>query len=403
MNNVKLFVPVILLSMAAGFFGGAVSIKYFFEPPVIENYGQDRNSTLIVVEESETTASIAQVSPAVVSIVALKDVPVGGPQVFDNGPFNIILDSQSETEYEYQEVSGGTGFIVNEGGLVLTNRHVVQDEEADYKVVLNDGTEYEAEVVSRDPFDDIAVVQIQVNDQEQSVKFPFVEFGSSDDLKVGQTVVAIGNALARYDNTATEGIISAKGRDVSAYNEGAGLTQNLSGLLQTDAAINFGNSGGPLVNLQGQVVGMNTAVANAAQGIGFAIPSDELVPILKSVEEYGEIVRPVLGVRFVMLTEEEAMEMDENLEGGALLVADELAGTDSIIEGGAADEAGIEDLDVIVMVDEHEVNLDNPLHKVIRGYAPGDVIKVKVWRNGEYLEFDVTLKSSQELKSELAE
>ena len=251
-------------------------------------------------------------------------------------------------------------------------------------------------MVSRDPFDDVAVVQIVA---EEGTEFEYVEFGNSDDLKIGQKVVAIGNALAQYDNTATEGIISAKGRDVAAYDESAGLTRNLSGLLQTDAAINFGNSGGPLINLEGKVIGMNTAVANYANGIGFAIPSGDLMPIIESVEEYGEIVRPVLGVRFLMLSQSEAKEISEELDGGALLVANELSGVTSIIEGGAADEAGIEDLDVILAVDGEEINLDNPLHKVVRSYKPGDKITILLWRDGEQLELEVTLKSSKDSES----
>lgn len=397
MNHLKLIIPVVLVSMAAGFFGGALSVKYYafdFD----RNDGENITPAVVkVVEESELTDAIEEVAPSVVSIVALKDVPVGGGQVHLQGPYSFFFQQpQNSVEYEYQEVSGGTGFIVNVDGLILTNRHVVQDEEADYRVVLNDGKEYEAEVVSRDPFDDIAVVKIVMTEGEKA-DFEYVEFGDSDDLKVGQTVVAIGNALAEYDNTATEGIISAKGRDVAAYNEGAGLTQNLSGLLQTDAAINFGNSGGPLVNLEGQVIGMNTAVANAANGIGFAIPSNDLAPILASVQEYGKIVRPVMGVRFLMLDEKQAQEISEELDRGALLIADELAGLDSIIEGGAADEAGLQDLDVILQIDDQVIDSENPLHTVVRNYAPGDTIKVKVWRDGEELEFDVTLKSSEEL------
>ena len=395
---------IVFLSIAAGFFGGIFSVKYVYQPQANEN-GTTFTETVRVVEESEITDAIEEVTPAVVSIVALKDVPVNyyyrtddnlsNPFIspfFDNN-FNTDLDG---VEYEYQEVSGGTGFIVREDGLIITNRHVVQDEEADYRVVLSDGTEYEAEVVSRDPFDDVAVVQIVA---EEGTEFEYVEFGNSDDLKIGQKVVAIGNALAQYDNTATEGIISAKGRDVAAYDESAGLTRNLSGLLQTDAAINFGNSGGPLINLEGKVIGMNTAVANYANGIGFAIPSGDLMPIIESVEEYGEIVRPVLGVRFLMLSQSEAKEISEELDGGALLVANELSGVSSIIEGGAADEAGIEDLDVILAVDGEEINLDNPLHKVVRSYKPGDKITILLWRDGEQLELEVTLKSSKDSES----
>lgn len=410
MNNTKIVVPIVLLSMAAGFFGGLVSVKYVYVPTDLSADGA-ANEIVRTVEESDVTDAIERVAPSVVSIVALKDVPVNyyyrtdknvtNPFVspFFNNPNESKLPN---VEYKYEQVSGGTGFIVQADGLVLTNRHVVQDEEADYKIVLSDGSEYEAEVKSRDPFDDVAVLQIVVKDGEKA-DFPFVEFDDSDSLKIGQKVVAIGNALAQYNNTATEGIISAKGRDVAAYDEGAGLTRNLSGLLQTDAAINFGNSGGPLVDMDGKVIGMNSAVANSANGIGFAIPSNDIAPILKSFQDNGEIVHPVLGVRFLMLTEDQAKEIDKSLTAGALLVADELQGVDSIVKGGAADKAGLKDLDVILAVDDEEVNLDNPLHKIIRKYAPGDKITLRVWRDGKEIEIDVTLMSSKDIEAELAE
>lgn len=409
MHNTKIVVPIVILSMAAGFFGGLVSVKYVYVPQGSNGVGG--NEIIRTVEESDITKAIERVSPSVVSIVALKDVPVNYYYRTDKNVtnpfvspfFNNPLETQlPNVEYKYEEVSGGTGFIVQADGLVLTNRHVVQDEEADYKIVLSDGSEYEAEVKSRDPFDDVAILQIVMKDAGKA-DFPFVEFDDSDSLKIGQRVVAIGNALAQYNNTATEGIISAKGRDVAAYDEGAGLTRNLSGLLQTDAAINFGNSGGPLVDMDGKVIGMNSAVANSANGIGFAIPSNDIAPILKSFQENGEIVHPVLGVRFLMLTEAEAQEIDKSLKSGALLVADELNGVDSVIKDGAADNAGLQGLDVILAVDGEEINLDNPLHKVIRKYAPGDKITLRVWREGKEIEVNVTLMSSKDLEAELAE
>lgn len=353
MNNIK----IILISFIAGIFGGILALYVFPISLITEEH--------TYIEESDGIETIDQVMPAVVSIKVSKDVP------FDVG-------------FEAQEISGGTGFIVSAEGLILTNKHVLEGGIAEYKVIMNDGTEYSAELVSEDPFDDIAVLKIV----ENGLNLPTVKFGNSDALRIGQRVFAVGNALALYGNTVTSGIISAKGREMG---------ENLSGLIQTDAAINFGNSGGPLVNMFGEVVGMNTAVAEYADNIGFAIPVNDLDPVLKSIEKYGEIIRPVLGVKFIMLTEAQAKELDGAIDHGAILVASGFVGETAISPGGAAEEAGLKELDVILSVDGVEIDIKNPLHKVIRNYNPGDKVKMKVWRNGEELDVIVELGNSKDL------
>jgi serine protease Do len=286
---------------------------------------------------------------------------------------------------------GGTGFIVDASGLVVTNKHVVLNKKANYKVILSDGSEYLAKFLSEDPFDDVAVLKIQT----EKINFPVVALGDSDDLKIGQKVVAIGNALAMYGNTVTSGIISAKGREVEAYND-YGTIQNMTGLIQTDAAINLGNSGGPLVNLDGAVIGMNVAVQELAQSIGFAIPIDDLKPVIASVKKNGEVIRPVVGLNFVMMTKSQAQEFDKTLDHGALLVVNGVSGRSAIQKDGAADKAGLKDMDVILSVDSIPVTLENPLHKIIRNYNPGDTLALSVWRNGKIVEFELTLKSNKD-------
>ena len=319
------------------------------------------------------------------------------PQDFFNDDFfNRFFGHPPSRRQKQPRVSQGSGFVISPDGYIMTNFHVVKGAK---KITVHlqgaSNRELEASLIGGDSYTDIAVIKL---DDKYGKDFPFLEFGDSETLEVGEWVVAIGNPF-QLESSVTAGVISAKGRQDLQITD-------YECFLQTDAAINPGNSGGPLIDLEGKVIGMNTAIVSQSggyMGIGFAIPSDDLVPILKSVEEYGEIVRPVLGVRFLMLTEDGAKEISEDLSAGALLIADELAGIDSIIVGGAADKAGLEDLDVILEVDGEAINLDNPLHTVIRAYLPGDTINVKLWREGEELEFEVVLMSSTELEAELAQ
>src|SRR3990167_6977380 len=207
--------------------------------------GFGKTEKFVLEESSKVSDTADHVSPAVVSISSTRNaVDFFGRQ--------------------FQQEGGGTGFIITSDGLIVTNKHVVSDENATYTVFTSDGKEFEAKILAHDPLNDLAVVKIE------ATGLPVVELGDSDQIKVGQFVVAIGNALGEFSNTVTLGVISAKDRQITAG--GGGIAESLSGLLQTDAAINPGNSGGPLVNLAGQVVGINTAIAGNAESIGFAIP-----------------------------------------------------------------------------------------------------------------------------------
>lgn len=369
-KNVAVFLGLAFVSgLVGGFVGDGLYSANF----------KSENGNVIVdhvyIEDSQVIKAINKVDPAVVSIVTAD-----------------TLDPKSLVIHKDDEIYGGTGFIVDTSGLVFTNKHVILDKKANYKVVLIDGSEYLAKFLSEDPFDDVAVLKIEADNK---IEFPVVTLGSSDNLKIGQKVVAIGNALALYGNTVTVGIISAKGREVEAYND-YGAIQNMTGLIQTDAAINLGNSGGPLVNLEGEVIAMNAAVQESANSIGFAIPIDDLKPIIASVKKNGEIIRPVLGVNFIMLTKLEAQDLDKTLDHGALLVVNGGKGRSAIQKGGAADKAGLKDMDVILSVNSVPVTLENPLHKIIRNYNPGDVVTFQIWRNGKIAEFKLTLRSNKD-------
>jgi len=218
-----------------------------------------------------------------------------------------------------------------------------------------------------------------------------VTFGDSKDLKIGQTVIAIGNALAEFANSATKGIVSAVGREIVA-SDGNGRGENLSGLIQTDAAINPGNSGGPLVNLAGEVVGINTAIASGANGIGFAIPIDDVKPVLESVKTHGKIVRPILGVMFTMLTPEMAKELELEVEEGAILKGD--GQNFAVLPGKPAEKAGLQEKDIITEVNGVKITLDNPLQKEIMKYSPGEKVKITYLRKGQEKTVEVTLEEA---------
>lgn len=328
------------------------------------------------VEESAMTNAIDQVIPAVVSISV-----------------------QKTKANQDQELTGGTGFIFDKTGLILTNKHVVKRNEADgFTVTLNDKREFTAKILAEDPFDDVAILKIVAGEEGSSLpEFPVVKLGDSAGLKLGQKVLVIGNALVKYSNSVAAGIVSALNRDISAYYyDFKGPSENLSGLIQTDAPVNYGNSGGPLINLQGEVIGMVTALEESAEGIGFAIPVDDLKPSLESFKEFGEIIRPALGVRFVMLDKKQAQEIDPSLSYGALLVSNETGIKDAVILKSNAYKAGLREGDVILSVNDQVLDVDHSLQSIIKKMKVGDSVKLKVWHQKQEKVLDILLNSSKD-------
>lgn len=371
MKNKYFLFLLVLVALFGGLLGGGLSVKFF----VAQNGDVASFSKTSYFEESDLIDVVDRVFPFVVSIKGISDVQIGH-------------------NFDFKSVSGGTGFIISSDGLIMTNKHVVLKDTAIYTVMLNDGREFEATVLTKDPFDDIAVLRIVSN---EVLDLPTAKIGDSDSLKVGQRVVAIGNALGLYQNTVTSGVISAKGRDVTVFNDITLGAQGLSGLLQTDAAINMGNSGGPLLNLDGEIVGMNVAVADSANGIGFSIPVNDLKPAIESVLRVGEIDRPILGVRFLLLDKKQAQSFDDDLVGGALITNDGTFANPGVDPSGPAHEAGIKSGDIILSVNGEEVTTVNPLQKMIWKYLPGDEVVLRVWRDGGMADVDLTLGSSKDL------
>jgi len=337
---------------------------------------------------------VGQAIPSVVSIVISADVPVIERYYEEYNPFGDIFGGgfgfqvprERQIGTERQEIGGGTGFIVSEDGYILTNRHVVDREGVDYTVMTDGGESYDVEVVARDPSLDIAVLKV-----EQDEAFPALTLGTSSDLRLGQTVIAIGNALAEFPNSVSVGVISGLSRNIVA-NDGWRMSEELEGVIQTDAAINRGNSGGPLLNARGEVVGMNVAVAGNSENIGFALPIDVVREVYDSVRDYGEIVRPFLGVRYMQITEELVERNSLPVDYGVLVVRGETRLDLAVVPGSAADKAGIEENDIILEVNGMKLDGTQSLSSILRQYSVGDTIELLVLHDGDETRVQVTLE-----------
>ncbi|MBI4122689.1 MAG: trypsin-like peptidase domain-containing protein [Parcubacteria group bacterium] len=350
--------------------------------------GAGGENSQAVVEDSAAVEVVAASSPAVVSIVVTQDLSElysrTGP-LFPFDDFFFFGTPDVTPPQGQQEVGGGTGFIITSDGMIVTNRHVVSRENAEYTVVTNDGTRYEAEVLARDTVHDIAILKISAD------TLPVLDLGDSDRIQIGQTVIAIGNSLGEFRNTVTKGVVSGINRRVVA-GDGSGSSEVIEEAIQTDAAINPGNSGGPLLDLFGKVVGVNTAVSLEGQLIGFAIPINSVKSIIESVREFGRIVRPFLGVRYILLNEEIARA--NNISGisyGALVLRGETRTDLAVVPGSPADKAGIVENDIILEVNGERVTFERGLARLIDTYRPGDAVTLKLYRDGEEQEVRATL------------
>ncbi len=342
----------------------------------------DEYSVSGTAESDSIVDVVEKVNPAVVSIVATKDVPIM-EQYYQDFGYGFSIPRYRQNGTEEQEVSSGSGFIVSSDGYVVTNQHVVDVREASYTVFTTDGNEYEATVVALGDSYDIALLKI-----ESDVAFPYLEFADSDALKQGQTVIAIGNALGEFANTVSVGVVSGLSRTVVASS--GYESELLQDVIQTDAAINSGNSGGPLLNTDGFVVGVNVAASQYAENIGFALPSNDVKDAVDDMREFGKIIRPFLGVRYVTITDEIVEANNLSVDHGALVVRgdnNQLA----VIPGSPADKADIEENDIILAVNGEEVTEDTPLNILLRDKSPGDTVTLRVLHDGEERDVEVTL------------
>lgn len=357
---------IFLLGFLGGIFGSFVYLDY--RGFKLESSGLTSFSNVKVEETSAVIEVAEKVSPGVVSITGVQE----RLDFFGNA-------SQSK--------SSGTGFIVSKDGLIITNKHVISEQNAKYSVFTNDGKEYAAEIKALDPSNDLAFIKINATD------LPVVELGSSDDIKVGQKVVAIGNALGQYQNSVTTGIISGVSRAIQAGDGSGTMTESLENVIQTDAAINPGNSGGPLVNIAGQVIGINTAIDQQGESIGFAIPINVAKSALESVLTRGKIVRPMLGVRYIPITKDFATRNGLSVNQGAYIYG---GGEEAIVPASPAALAGLKEGDVITKMGDKEINSQHSLAGLLSQYNVGDRVQITYYRDGKERKVDVVLQESRQ-------
>lgn len=340
--------------------------------------------TIQVAEESSTIDVVKAVQPSVVSVIGTQDFSKISSQPNYFSPFGDFFGFTSPQPQGKQDVSGGSGFIVSSDGLILTNKHVVDSETIDYSVVLNDGQRIDAQVLAKDPSLDLAILKIDKKD------LPVVTLGDSDNIQVGETVIAIGNVLGKYQNSVTKGIISGLSRTIQA-SDGSGQSEVLEDTIQTDAAINSGNSGGPLLNLSGEVVGVNSAVSTEGQLVGFAIPINTAKQDIDSVKADGKIVKPFLGVRYAIIDDSVKQANNLSVDYGAIILRGDQSGELAVVPGSPADKAGLVENDIILEVDGSKITSDNTLSDILNQHQPGDIISLKVLHDGSEKTVQATL------------
>jgi len=334
-------------------------------------------------DQEATVISIKKVMPAVVSI-----------SVYEQAQTSAVNLNTGEIEIRNDKINkgSGTGFLITADGLILTNKHVVNasvSKTVEYRVVLSSGKKYFAQLIGRDPLNDLAVIKIF------DKNLPFIELGDSDKIPIGTTVIAIGNVLGKYENSVTKGIVSGLGRTIAGSDQ-AGNVESLDNVIQTDAKINLGNSGGPLIDLNGKVIGINVAIDQSGQSIGFAIPINDAKTVIQSVREIGRIVRPRLGIRYVMLTPESAQENKLTKNYGAWVFKSPDSDQPAVLKDSPADKAGILAGDIIYEIDGQKIDGKNTLLSVLQKRKPGQKAGFKIDRNGKILVLVAVLDEFKE-------
>lgn len=368
-------VLLVVLCFGAGFGGGFLGSRYG------GNSSLSNASTSVkqqyISSEGQLIADIAKNVGA--SVVSINTTAESTTQDFFG--FNTPISQQS----------AGTGFIITSDGIIITNRHVVPEGTTNVSVTMADGTRFrDVEVIGRTSSSspiDIAFLKIK---DLNGKKLTPVTLGDSSKVQVGDKVVAIGNALGQFQNTVTSGIISGYGRDVTASDQTGASSENLTDLFQTDAAINEGNSGGPLVNLSGQVIGVNTAVAGNAQNIGFSIPINDVKGLINSVLSKGRLEQAFLGVRYVSLTPDIAYQYNLSVDHGAYVVPT-TGGQSSVVPGSPAAAAGLKEKDIITKVNDIKIDEKTNLTGALSHFQPGDKVSLTIVRAGKTIHVNVTL------------
>lgn len=359
---------------------------------------------LVTSSDEQVINIVKQASPAVVSINITKQVdPRRWNQELLDDPFSdfwsdpfstpaprrrLAPGPQSEvatSTLRTMRIGGGSGFFISADGMVVTNRHVVDDDKAEYTVVTQDGASYKAKILATDPVLDLAVLKVDGSN------FPHLELGDSDQATVGQTVIAIGYALGEFENTVTKGVVSGLNRRLVAGDGMAG-SEVIEAAIQTDAAINPGNSGGPLIDLNGRVIGINTAISEQAQSLGFALPSSVVRRAVESVQKNGRIVRPWIGIRYVPIDEEVKAVYKLNQDQGVFILPGDSKADPAVIPGSPAEKAGLKEKDILLAINGEAISPTSTVTMLLQKYAPGDTLSLKIARDDKEQTIQVTLE-----------
>lgn len=374
-----LIIAVAVVAQQTNIFSGINLEKYIKLP---ENKKDDLNieKQNLVYEESVIIKVVEDSLPSVVTVGISKILSTEDRLEMD--PFNFFEPFKRIPGTEKKiEQNIGSGFIISKDGLIITNKHVVSDNQAGYKVITNNEKEYEVKQIYRDPLNDLAIIKIDANGLKP------LKLGDSSKLKLGQLAIAIGTPLGEFTNTITTGVISGLGRGITAGSPFEGFVEKLDNVIQTDAAISAGNSGGPLLNSKGQVVGINTAIAGQGENIGFAIPVNVAKGLIDKFEERGfDYKLPYMGIRYQMVDKQTAI-LNKIAEGAYIV---------EVVPDSPAEKAGLKDEDIITEFDGNKINGedDQGLAKIILEKDVGDSVKIKYVRDGKVITTTITLEAS---------
>lgn len=358
---------------------------------------------IYMTHEQQTIDVVKKVLPAVISIVVGKDYE----DLLRERPYELMIphgdhidppppeEELPHTTGGKVKIGGGSGFIVDSSGLILTNKHVVHDENAEYLITTADEDTYPAKVLARDPMNDVAILKIEAQN------LPIISLGNSDGIQLGQSVVAVGTALGEFQNTVSAGIISGLSRFINAMVDMEGHSERLRGLIQTDAAINPGNSGGPLVDMNSKAIGINAAIVFGAQNIGFTIPINKAKRDLEELKKYGRIRRPFLGVRYVLLNPMLQKKFRLSVGVGAFVLREGVPGHLAVLPGSAAFEAGVREADVIMELNNTPITEKTAIEDILENMPLGSKIPIKILREGteKTLELVIQEKAKEAIKT----
>lgn len=414
LTKTQLVLLVLLVSFMTSLVTGIVTVTLVNQAPpaitqtifkvmeraaIIKDDGDEEiiEEVILITQEDLIIKLARESQEAVVSIIASKNLPIYEQYFinpFQNDDFfgqiipfeffpNLLTSQYRENGIEKNQISRGTGFFVSSDGLLITNNRVVLDTDTEYSVIMNDGSQLLVEVVVRDPIQDIAILKVEGSG------YSYFPLGNSDNLSTGQTVVAIGNTLGEVQNTVSTGVISSLSSVVIADGVGAG-SKVLQKIIQTDASINLGNSGGPLLDLAGRVVGINTVMVIGVDNVGFALPINIVKKNIADVNEFSKIQYAYLGVGYIIINNNIQAEKELSVNYGALLTQGP-TGESAIIPESPAALAGIKVGDIILEFNDKKITKNNTLANMISQSQVGELINLKILRGEEEIVIDVEL------------